>query len=193
MIYQIFLPSAFSDFGAKKVFSTLNADGAAIGLSVFIIPVVLVMLATWFILKKTMIGKGIFAMGCSDESAKRAGFNTFILHLFIYSFVGLLAGVMGIVFVADCNTCNPISLVGTELSVIAAVVIGGAKVTGGQGTIFGTTLGVLVMYLFNSTLVFLGFSSSWNNFFIGIILLISIVVTSYQERVKNRKIFIFTE
>ncbi len=187
------LPTSYTSFGAAKLFSITDSYGAEIGVSVFIIPVILAIAVTWFMLYKTMIGRGIFAMGCSEESAKRAGFNNFHTRLVIYCFAGVLAGIMGIIYVANCNTCNPISLIGTEMSVIAAVVIGGAKMTGGQGTILGTFLGVLIMNLLNSTLVFLGFSASWNNFFIGIILLVSIGATSYQERMKNRKNFIYTE
>lgn len=188
-----YIPKGITAFGSMKLFGIEDEYGAIVGLSGFVIPVIIVIFATWFILYKTMLGKGIFATGCSKESAKRAGFKILSIHLFIYSFVGALAGIMGIVYIAEVNACNPISLVGDELMIIAAVVIGGAKITGGQGTILGTILGVFVVYLLNSTLIFLGFSSSWNDLFVGIILLISIVVTSYQERVKNRKNFIFTE
>lgn len=188
-----YIPTSITRFGSFKLFGLTDEYGAVIGLSGFIIPVVLVAFITWFILYKTMIGKGIFAIGCSKESAKRAGFNILLIHIFIYCFVGVLSGIMGIIYIAEVNACNPVTLVGTELMVIASVVIGGAKLTGGQGTIFGTILGVLVIFLLNSTLIFLGFSSSWNNLFVGIILLVSIIMTSYQERVKNRKSFIFTE
>ena len=99
----------------------------------------------------------------------------------------------GVMAMGVVNAANPVSTVGTELSVVAAVVIGGAKTTGGSGTVCGTVLGILIMYLFNQTLVFLGLSSSWNDLFLGAVLLFSIIMTSYQERRKNRKLFIFTE
>lgn len=187
------LPTAFTNFGTMKLFTMSAPSGGKMGLTIFFVPVAIIIVLTWFILRKTLIGKGIFAMGCNNESAKRAGFNLLFLRMFIYAYVGALAGLMGIIYVANVNTCNPISLVGTEMSVIAAVVIGGAKTSGGQGTILGTVLGVIIFSLFNSTLVFLGFSSSWNDLFVGVVLLFSIVVTSYQERLNNRKNFIYTE
>lgn len=187
------LPPQFRALSSAKVFTTTNQYGGTIGLSVFIIPVILCVIATWFILHKTLIGKGIFAMGCNNEAARRAGFNVNLLRVFIFAYAGFLAGVMGIIYIAGTNSVNPVSLVGTEMSVIACVVIGGASPSGGYGKIFGTLLGVILYYLFNQTLIYLGLSSSWQDFFMGIVLLFSIMTTSYQRRVRNRKNFIYTE
>lgn len=192
-IGSVDIPSAITKFGEAKLFTMEDGFGGIMGLSVFFVLIVLVVLVTWFILYKTMLGRSVFALGCSTETAKRAGFSIWKTHLFIYGYMGVLAGIMGMLYIAEVNGCNPVTLVGTELMVIAAVIIGGARVSGGQGSIFGTILGVSVMYIMNTTLVFLGFTSSWNNLFLGIILLFSIVMTSYQERRKNRSMFIFTE
>ena len=73
------LPPQFRALSSAKVFTTTNQYGGTIGLSVFIIPVILCVIATWFILHKTLIGKGIFAMGCNNEAARRAGFNVNLL------------------------------------------------------------------------------------------------------------------
>ena len=187
------LTEQFRALSSAKVFTTVNQYGGKIGLSVFIIPVVLCVLLTYIILHKTLIGKGIFALGCNNEAARRAGFNVTLLRLFIYGYAGFLGGIMGIIYIAGTNSVNPVSLVGTEMSVIACVVIGGAKPSGGYGKIFGTLLGVILYFLFNQTLVYLGLSAAWQDFFMGIVLLISIMSTSYQNRVQNRKNFIYTE
>lgn len=192
-IGSVDIPTALTDFGESKLFSYSDQYGSLTGMTVFLVIIAAVILFTWFILYKTMLGKSIFALGCSKEAARRAGFNIWKTHLFVYGYMGVLAGIMGIIYISGVNACNPVTLVGTELTIIAAVIIGGAKMTGGQGTILGTILGVAIMYLLNSTLIFLGFSSSWDNLFLGIILLFSIVMTSYQERKKNRKLFIYTE
>ena len=105
----------------------------------------------------------------------------------------MLAGIMGVIYIAGTNSVNPVSLVGTEMSVIACVVIGGSAPQGCYGKIFGTLLGVILYYLFNQTLIYLGLSASWQDFFMGIVLLFSIISTSYQRRLKDRKNFIFTE
>ena len=186
------LPECMHEFGQGTIFKLATENGST-GLTVSIIPVLLAGLATYFILRKTMIGRGIVAIGNDEESARRAGFNPFRLRLFVYAYSGALAGMMGIVYAAQVNALYPNKMVGDELTVVAAVVIGGTKITGGQGKIFGAVLGVLITYLLNSTLIMIGLSSSWNNLFVGAILVIAVALTSYQERVKNRKHLIFTE
>jgi simple sugar transport system permease protein len=187
------MPSAISNFGSARIFELTLANGNIYGLSVFIIPVVICVILTWFILYKTMIGRSVVAMGNSIEAAKRAGFNLLLLRLFVFCYVGFLAGVMGVIFVAEVNWVNPVTLVGDELTYIAAVVIGGAKLTGGEGKILGTLLGVTIVRLLSSTLVFLGLTSSWNGFFTGIILLLSVAFTSYASRLRSRRNLTFTD
>lgn len=186
------LPECLHKFGQGTLFEVATANGST-GLTVSLIPVLIAGLATYFILRKTMIGRGIVAIGNDEESARRAGFNPFKIRLFVYAYSGALAGMMGIVYAAQVNALYPNKMVGDELMVVAAVVIGGTKITGGQGKIFGAVLGVLITYLLNSTLIMIGLSSSWNNLFVGAILVIAVAITSYQERVKNRKHLIFTE
>ena len=185
-------PECLHKFGQGTLFKVATANGST-GLTVSLIPVLIAGLATYFILRKTMIGRGIVAIGNDEESARRAGFNPFKIRLFVYAYSGALAGMMGIVYAAQVNALYPNKMVGDELMVVAAVVIGGTKITGGQGKIFGAVLGVLITYLLNSTLIMIGLSSSWNNLFVGAILVIAVAITSYQERVKNRKHLIFTE
>lgn len=186
------LPECLHKFGQGTLFKVATANGST-GPTVSLIPVLIAGLATYFILRKTMIGRGIVAIGNDEESARRAGFNPFKIRLFVYAYSGALAGMMGIVYAAQVNALYPNKMVGDELMVVAAVVIGGTKITGGQGKIFGAVLGVLITYLLNSTLIMIGLSSSWNNLFVGAILVIAVAITSYQERVKNRKHLIFTE
>lgn len=186
------LPECLHRFGQGTLFKVATANGST-GLTVSLIPVLIAGLATYFILRKTMIGRGIVAIGNDEESARRAGFNPFKIRLFVYAYSGALAGMMGIVYAAQVNALYPNKMVGDELMVVAAVVIGGTKITGGQGKIFGAVLGVLITYLLNSTLIMIGLSSSWNNLFVGAILVVAVAITSYQERVKNRKHLIFTE
>ena len=186
------LPECLHKFGQGTLFKVATANGST-GLTVSLIPVLIAGLATYFILRKTMIGRGIVAIGNDEESARRAGFNPFKIRLFVYAYSGALAGMMGIVYAAQVNALYPNKMVGDELMVVAAVVIVCTKITGGQGKIFGAVLGVLITYLLNSTLIMIGLSSSWNNLFVGAILVIAVAITSYQERVKNRKHLIFTE
>lgn len=186
------IPKAFSQFASARLFEIETATGKA-GISCFIIPEIIVLALTWFIMYKTQIGRSIFALGNSESAAQRIGIDPFKVRLFVYAYMGALAGIAGIVYVSQVKCMYPNALVGDELSVIAAAVIGGTKLSGGQGKLLGAFLGVLIVHLLNNTLIFLGLSSSWNNFFIGALMIISVSVTAYQERIKNRKHFIFTE
>ena len=186
------IPKAFSRFASARLF-TINTDNGLVGLSCFIIPTIIVMAVTWFIMYKTKMGRSIFALGNSESAAERIGINPFKVRLFVYAYMGALAGIAGIVYVSQVKCMYPNALVGDELSVIAAAVIGGAKLSGGQGKLLGAILGVVVVHLLNNTLIFLGPTSSWNDLFIGALMIFSVAVTCYQERVKNRKHFIFTE
>ena len=183
----------FAAFGSDPLLTVTMTDGTQVKLTKFVVIVLIVVLITWFFLRRTTVGRGIFAMGCSEEAAKRVGYNTFFLKVMAYVYAGALAGVMGMVSTWKVNQLTPISLIGDELTIIAAVVIGGTLPSGGRGKIFGAFLGILVMAIFDSTLVLIGLSSSWKLLFTGVVLLISICATSYQQRVKNRKNFIFTE
>lgn len=182
------LPKSLHRFGQATV---LNIGDA--GLTAAVIPVLLAGAVTWFLLYKTMTGRGVFAIGNDEESARRAGFKPFRIRMFVYVYSGILAGIMGMMYVAQNNALYPNKLVGDELIVVAAVVIGGTKITGGQGKILGAFLGVIIINLLNTTLIMIGLSSSWNDLFVGMILVISVAVTSLQERIANRNHLIFTE
>jgi simple sugar transport system permease protein len=127
------------------------------------------------------------------EKVKDFGIRPFRVRLFVYAYMGLLSGIAGIVYVSQVKCMYPNALVGDELSVIAAAVIGGTKLSGGQGKLLGAFLGVMIVHILNNTLIYLGLTSSWNDLFIGALMIISVATTAYQERLKNRKHFIFTE
>ncbi len=186
------MPKTIVRFGTRPLFAIPLASGGAAGLTPFLIPVAIAVFLTWFILNYTLLGRSIYALGSSPVAAQRAGLNIASLRYFAYSYIGFLAGMMGIVYAAEVRSLNPISLVGQELSIIAAAVLGGAKLTGGSGTVLGTVLGVLIISILNTTLILIGLSSSWNDFFIGMIILLSVGVTSYRNKRENERNLIFS-
>lgn len=181
------MPQSLVTFGGINLFST-PSTGA---LSFYVVIVGFFAVLTWFVLQRTMLGRAVYAVGSNEESASRIGVNILATKLFVYSYSGFLAGLMGVMYVSQLKYVNPVSLIGTELLVIAAVVVGGAKLTGGEGTVLGALLGVVLMQLFRSTLVFLGLGSSWNDLFFGSVLLLSLTVMYYRQRVRNRRALVF--
>ncbi len=185
------IPGCFKSFGHANVFALARPDGTEYGLSVYVLILLGVVLVSWLILRFTMLGRGIYAIGGNREAAKRAGFNITRIQFFIYCFVGFLAGIMGVMHISMLRYSNPHYIVGTELSVIAAVVLGGARITGGSGSILGTLLGVAMIVVLEKNLVLIGLSSYWHKFFIGLIILVGVSITYYQNlrRMNKRVVF----
>ena len=177
------LPQCFKDFGNLNVISWTLPNGTPYGLSVFFFILLGLLVLTWYILKFTMIGRGIYALGGNPEAAKRTGFNLHKIQFFIYCYAGFLAGIMGIIHISLINYGNPMYLVGTELTVIAAVVLGGTRITGGTGTLTGTMLGVAMIMILQKNLVLIGLSSYWQDFFVGLIIVIGVTITNVQNKV----------
>ncbi|HUX22236.1 MAG TPA: ABC transporter permease [Spirochaetia bacterium] len=182
------LPNAFKSFSLLNILHLHRADGSTYGLSIFFIMLVVVVLATWFILRWTLLGRVIYAMGGDTEAVRRAGIRIGSVQFFIYCYAGLLAGVMGIIHVSLIRYSNPTYIVDSELlHVIAAVVLGGASIMGGSGTLTGTLLGVAMISILEKNLVLLGISSYWQQFFVGLVLVLGVSITHIQRRIRNRK------
>lgn len=186
------LPAWFREFAELRVFSLTNAEGITYGISIITAIWFAVLVLAWFILRYTMLGLGIYAMGGNLASARRVGFNLLHLHLFVYSFMGMLAGIAGMIIALLVQTVAPNQIVGKELDVIAAVVLGGASLAGGIGTLLGTMLGVALIAILGNGLTLMHVPSFWYNVFIGLVILISVSVTAYR-RLKREKRMVTVE
>ena len=185
------LPDCFQDFGLTKIVILARPDGTHYGLSIYLLFVIAVVVMVWIILRFTLVGRGIYALGGNREAAQRSGFNIVGIHFFIYCFVGFLSGIMGILHVSTVNYSNPNYIVGDELAVIAAVVLGGARITGGSGTVLGTILGVVLINILKKNLILIGLSSYWEQFFIGFVITLAISINYYRIKIRNSKLLIF--
>lgn len=144
-------------------------------------------LGVHFLLRYTMIGRGTFALGGSYEVTVRTGFNVRRIEYIIYGLAGALAAVAGMTFAALYRQANPVGLRGTELDVIAAVVLGGASIMGGSGSVIGALLGVLLLTIIRTSLVLVGIPSDWQRFVVGIILIIGVSVPALRALRQERQ------
>jgi simple sugar transport system permease protein len=128
----------------------------------------------------------VLAIGGNETAAERIGLRTLRTRLFVFGFMGLLSGVAAVVHLSIVQSVVPNIIVGHELEVIAAVVIGGASVFGGKGTLLGTFLGVLLFAILNNALTLLGFSSYWYNVAIGLVITVAITISAFQQLRRQR-------
>ena len=174
------LPDWFGD--GIDWLSFTDGKGITYSLNLQIVVLVLGLVSTWILLNRSNIGRQIYAMGGNPDAADRLGLGMFRLHLIVYGYMGLMAGAASIVQAQLAQSVMPNSLVGKELDVLAAVVLGGASLIGGVGTVFGTVLGVALLAIMQNGLLLIGVSSYWLQFFSGLVILIAMSATALQMR-----------
>lgn len=188
------LPDSFIEFGRIKLLPLTKADGRSIGLPIQVIFLIPVIVGTWYILKKTVIGRGVYAIGGNLESAERMGFKTDSVIIFVYSFEGFLIGVAAVVHTSIMRQVDPNAFLGFEMQVIAAVVLGGASVLGGVGSVLGTVTGVALFSVINNGLILMRIPTFWQKIVVGLIIIGSISVDMLQQqRVDRNKIRVDVE
>lgn len=175
---------SLADWFAQGIwwFEYVDADQIPYGVNLQMLMLVVCFIVTWLLLNRTNIGRQIYAMGGNPDAAQRLGFNVFRLNLLVYCYMGVMAGVASLVQAQLAQSVAPTVLVGKELDVLAAVVLGGASLTGGVGTVLGTVLGLVLLAIMQNGLVLLGVSSYWSQFFVGLVILISVSSTALAMR-----------
>ncbi len=165
-------------------FTFTGADGYDYGLTLPLICLGATIIFTAVLMNYTRLGRQIYAMGGNRDAASRLGLNLLKLHFYVYGYMGILAGVAAVVQAQITQSVAPNSLFGYELTVLAAVVLGGTSMSGGRGTLIGTLLGVIMLAFLQNGLTLLGVSSYWHTVFSGAIILVSISATAWHEKRK---------
>jgi simple sugar transport system permease protein len=176
------IPLGLDQFATADLFSLETSQGTLARLHVLIIPVLILAVAIAFLMRRTMFGRTIFAIGGNEESARRMGMNVRWAKAQLYIIVGTLSGIAGVLFISLQRKADPYDLAGTELEIIAAVVLGGASIMGGYGTVTGTILGVLLINLIKDNLILLGVQGSWQRAAIGLMLLIGVASQAISDK-----------
>ncbi|WP_118185667.1 ABC transporter permease [Paraburkholderia phosphatilytica] len=156
-------------------FSTAGGN-ANIALPVAVM--VVMVAATWFLLRRTTTGRQLYAMGDNPEAARRVGVNLGAMHYLAFGWLGMMAGIAGLMQAHYVQEVVPNALYGRELDVLAAVVLGGARLGGGRGTILGAILGIMLTAITANGLNLLGISPYAFKMIIGAIILIAITLSS---------------
>ncbi|WP_445682366.1 ABC transporter permease [Radicibacter daui] len=138
------------------------------------------MLATWFLISRTTTGRQLYAFGDNPEGARRAGVATVKIQFIAYGWMGLMAGIGGLMQVNIAQEVVPNALIGRELDVLAAVVLGGARLGGGRGSVLGCFLGVLLVAVVQNGLNLMGVSPYAFKMVIGLTILAAISLTNVE-------------
>ena len=134
------------------------------------------------LLHRTVLGRYIYALGRSEPALRASGVDVIRVRWVVYVMGSLLAGIGGIMMTARLGVASPTAASGYELDVIAAAIIGGASLFGGQGGVLGVMLGTLLMQVLRSSVVLLDFPVYWQQVAMGLLVLAAILVDWWRHR-----------
>lgn len=176
------IPKGMKSFGTKAMFTATNpVSGLTSSLSVAFLVLAVIVFVTFLLLKYTMFGRGIYAIGGNESAAYNAGFKVRKTKFLLYVFAGIIASVAGIIRVCMMQQCHPTNMLGMEMNIIAGVVLGGTAITGGRGTMTGCMLGTLLIVLVENSMILIGVPVVWKSVFVGLLIVIGTAVSAYQS------------
>lgn len=164
------------------LFEFAGGGDAGVRVTLPIAVMLVVAASTAFIMNRTSLGRQTFAMGGNVEAARRAGINLSVTQFFAYGYLGLMAGLAGLVQAHRVGEAVPNAMVGGELFVLAAAVLGGASLTGGSGSVGGVMLGILLLAILRNGLNLLGVSPYFFQILLGVVILASAAMTGLKSR-----------
>lgn len=180
------LPEGTVGYYAKFLVTARDPVVGETGLHISIIYVVLIGLFIWWLLNYTTLGRGVFAMGGNREVAVRSGFNVKRILLVIFAIMGVMSAIAGVTQAFLSRYFNPVIFINQPLDVLASIIIGGAAITGGRGTVPGTVLGVLLIQVINRALILTGIPVEWQRWVVGVILILFTSIPAIRERRARR-------
>jgi rhamnose transport system permease protein len=179
LAYGLSNADAVSDFPAWFAYFGQAYLGPVPGqLILFVVAVAVV----WVILSRTSFGRYVYAIGNNEEAARFSGVPIRRVKIALYSGTGLLVAMAAVIYTSRVYTARADTGLGLELGVISAVVLGGASIYGGSGTIGGTVLGVLIIATLQNGLILAGVPSTWQLFILGVLLLVAVFLNEFFRK-----------
>lgn len=167
------LPDAFQAIGQTRYF----------GVQLPIVYAVVLLIIGEIVLRNSRFFRQYYYIGGNERAARLSGINVDRMTIFAYVLTGVLAAWAGVVFTSRMGSASCQAGTGWELRVITAVILGGASLKGGAGTVLGTFLGVLLMALLSNALVLLGVDIYWQQFVVGVVLISAVIIDTLGRRV----------
>jgi simple sugar transport system permease protein len=139
-------------------------------------------IALHLFLRYTTLGRAIYAMGSDKSVAIRTGFNIKKVYFTVFPIMAVMAGIAGLTQSALSAVFTPVLLMGKNMQVLAGVIMGGASIRGGKGSVFGTFLGVLLVGVISQALVYLKIPTAWMDAFVGVTFICFAIYQTLESR-----------
>jgi ribose transport system permease protein len=167
----------FFNLGGGTTFGLPNPFLIFVGLSI----------VGWFVLDRTIFGRQLYAIGGNERAARLSGIEVDRLKIGVYTAAAIMAGIAGIIEVSYLSSAIANQGLGKELSVIAAAVIGGTNLTGGEGTILGVFIGTVMLEVLRNGLVLLGTDAYWQGVFVGLVIIIAVFIDQLRKGLLRKR------
>jgi ribose transport system permease protein len=164
--------AGFKMIGQTRIFGLLSTT---------VLYALVIGVAGHILLVYTKYGRAMLAIGGNTETAYLSGINVRAKRMSAYIATSVMAALSGVLMASRFATAQPTSGSGTELTIIAAIIIGGTSMFGGSATIVGSALGCILLATITNALIVMGVSAFWQNFIFGVILLASIFIDRYRR------------
>jgi ribose transport system permease protein len=170
-----YLPELFANFGKSEVF----------GVQAPVLVMLALALVAHYCLAHTRYFRQLYYIGSNAKAAHLSGINVERMQMLSFTLMGVIAGLAGIVYASRIATATSTLGVGAELQAITAVILGGASLSGGRGTIWGALIGVFFMALMKNVLIICRLSSEWQGIVLGAVLVLAVAIDSVMNRKKS--------
>ncbi len=174
-----------SAYQMPKSFKAI-ATSSLFGINTLIVIAVVIYIIFYYFINHTRTGRQIYAVGSNPESAKISGINSTKILFLVYTIMGALAGLAGVLWVSKFASAQGDTAMGYELNVIAACVLGGVNIAGGSGKISGIIMGSLLLGILNNALPLINVSPFWQQAIQGVIILVAVIVNAFVKRSVDR-------
>ena len=181
------IPPGMKNFGLSPLFIATNPQsGLTARMPVSFLAFLAVLIVAYFLLQRTMFGRGIYAIGGNEVSAHRAGFSVRRTKFGMYVFVGMISSLAGLMRTCMMTQMHPTNMLGMEMNIIAGVVLGGTAITGGAGSLTGCMLGTVLIVVVENSMILLGVPTVWKSVFVGALIIVGTGVSALQVARANR-------
>jgi erythritol transport system permease protein len=158
-----------------------------LGVPIGVLVLVVVAVVGNLVLSRTAFGRWLYASGGNERAAELSGVPVKTVQVSVYVLSGICAAAAGLILSSQLTSAGPTAGVSYELTAIAAVVIGGAALTGGRGNVRGTLLGAFVIGFLSDGLVIIGISSYWQTVFTGAVIVLAVLLNAVQYRRRPKR------